>query len=97
MADEPLALLLTLLPKALRLLSGLDSDPSTLATLRMVADRASACLVVVLGLPRQGMLFVVRVEAGVRVLAGDVSGAAWSAAAAAAPGSMSASASKGNQ
>lgn len=42
--DMALAVLLTLLEKALCLLSGLDSEPSKLGTLRIVLDLATAGL-----------------------------------------------------
>ena len=72
MVDMPLAVLLMLLEKVLCLLSGLESEPSRLATLRMVADLVSDCFVVTL--PRPLMLLVTPVGAGVRVRPEESSG-----------------------
>jgi hypothetical protein len=73
MADMALVLELTLLEKALRLLSGLDSEPSKLGTLRIVADLTRACLATVLVGRAAVMLFIVPVEAGVRVFVAEAS------------------------
>lgn len=69
MVEMALVLLVTLLEKLLCLLSGLDSDPSKLGTLRMVLDLAIVCLFCV-GLEAL-MVFIVPVEAGVRVFSGE--------------------------
>lgn len=67
MVEVALAVELTLLERVLRLLSGLDSEPSKLGTLRMVADLARACFAALLAGRAVVILFIVPVEAGVRV------------------------------
>lgn len=66
-AEAALALDVTLLDKPLRLLSGLDSEPSKLGTLRIVAVLPRACFTAAFaGGPV--MLFMAPVEAAVSVL-----------------------------
>lgn len=79
MVETALAVELTLLVKALRLLSGLDSEPSKLGTLRMVAVLPRACFATLcVGVGRAVvMVFIVPVEVGVRVFAGEASSTAW--------------------
>jgi hypothetical protein len=68
MAEAALVVELTLLERTLRLLSGLESEPSKLGTLRMVADLAMACFAGLLAGRAVVILFIVPVDAGVSVL-----------------------------